>query len=164
MLPRPRLRISGSSSRTARSPSTSSTCSWPSCSKTERPCCHRTQPKLGRGTSVGRRWMSKGGSAFVEFIDVQKTYDGRHMVVKDLNLALERNEFLTLLGPSGSGKTTCLMMVAGFETPTHGDIVVDGQSLTRVPAHRRDIGMVFQNYALFPHMTVVENVAFPLEV
>jgi putative spermidine/putrescine transport system ATP-binding protein len=108
--------------------------------------------------------MSKGGSAFVEFIDVQKTYDGRHMVVKDLNLALERNEFLTMLGPSGSGKTTCLMMVAGFETPTHGDIVVDGQSLTRVPAHRRDIGMVFQNYALFPHMTVVENVAFPLEV
>src|SRR5918997_4253872 len=108
--------------------------------------------------------MNKDRKTFVEFIDVQKTYDGRHMVVKNLNLVLERNEFLTILGPSGSGKTTCLMMVAGFESPTHGDIVVDGQPLTRVPAHKRDIGMVFQNYALFPHMTVAENVAFPLEV
>jgi putative spermidine/putrescine transport system ATP-binding protein len=108
--------------------------------------------------------MLENGRAFVEFIDVQKTYDGQHMVVKNLNLALERNEFLTMLGPSGSGKTTCLMMVAGFESPTHGEIVIDGLSLTRVPAHKRDIGMVFQNYALFPHMTVAENVAFPLEV
>ncbi|MGE3740162.1 MAG: ABC transporter ATP-binding protein, partial [Geminicoccaceae bacterium] len=73
-------------------------------------------------------------------------------------------EFLTMLGPSGSGKTTCLMMLAGFESATHGEIFLDGQPLNNVPPYRRDIGMVFQNYALFPHMTVGENLAFPLRV
>jgi len=68
------------------------------------------------------------------------------------------------LGPSGSGKTTCLMMLAGFETATHGDIRLDGQSINNIPPHKRGIGMVFQNYALFPHMTVAENLSFPLEV
>jgi putative spermidine/putrescine transport system ATP-binding protein len=100
----------------------------------------------------------------VSFHQVQKTYDGETLVVGDLNLEIRRGEFLTLLGPSGSGKTTSLMMLAGFETPTHGDIVLDGMSLRNVPPQRRDIGMVFQNYALFPHMTVEENVAFPLSV
>lgn len=100
----------------------------------------------------------------VRFKDVQKTYDGEHLVVKKLNLDVQRGEFLTLLGPSGSGKSTCLMMLAGFETPTHGDILLDGQAITNVPPHKRDIGVVFQNYALFPHMTVAENVAFPLIV
>jgi putative spermidine/putrescine transport system ATP-binding protein len=100
----------------------------------------------------------------VSFDQVQKTYDGETLVVRDLNLEIRRGEFLTLLGPSGSGKTTSLMMLAGFETPTRGDIVLDGKSLRNVPPHRRDIGMVFQNYALFPHMTVAENVAFPLSV
>ena len=71
---------------------------------------------------------------------------------------------MTLLGPSGSGKTTSLMMLAGFETPTAGEILLDGRSLNRLPPHKRDIGMVFQNYALFPHMTVAENLAFPLSV
>ena len=75
-----------------------------------------------------------------------------------------RGEFLTMLGPSGSGKTTCLMMLAGFETATHGEIVLDGEPINNVPPHKRHIGMVFQNYALFPHMTVDENLAFPLEV
>ncbi|MDB5851322.1 MAG: Fe3+/spermidine/putrescine transporter ATP-binding protein, partial [Rhodoferax sp.] len=70
----------------------------------------------------------------------------------------------TLLGPSGSGKTTCLMMLAGFEFPTAGEIRLDGRLLNRVPPHKRNIGMVFQNYALFPHMTVAQNVAYPLEV
>src|SRR5262249_55972361 len=72
-------------------------------------------------------------------------------------------EFLTLLGPSGSGKTTTLMMLAGFEVPTNGRIDLDGRPIDNVPPHKRNIGMVFQNYALFPHMTVVENLAFPLE-
>ncbi len=71
--------------------------------------------------------MSMSGSAFVNFIDVQKSYDGETLVVKDLNLAIRRGEFLTLLGPSGSGKTTILMMLAGFEIPTHGRIELDGQ-------------------------------------
>ena len=69
-----------------------------------------------------------------------------------------------MLGPSGSGKTTCLMMLAGFETATHGDIRLDGVSINNIPPHKRGIGMVFQNYALFPHMTVAENLSFPLEV
>src|SRR6185436_1192977 len=73
-------------------------------------------------------------------------------------------EFVTLLGPSGSGKTTTLRMVAGFTSPTSGTIEVDGRDMTRVPPHRRDVGMVFQNYALFPHMTAAENVAFPLQM
>ncbi|WP_299672744.1 ABC transporter ATP-binding protein [uncultured Roseobacter sp.] len=102
--------------------------------------------------------------AFVEFERVQKSYDGETLVVKDLNLAMPKGEFLTMLGPSGSGKTTCLMMLAGFETATHGDIRLDGQSINNIPPHKRGIGMVFQNYALFPHMTVAENLSFPLEV
>ncbi|MDO6460952.1 ABC transporter ATP-binding protein [Granulosicoccaceae sp. 1_MG-2023] len=102
--------------------------------------------------------------AFVEFERVQKSYDGENLVVKDLNLALPKGEFLTMLGPSGSGKTTCLMMLAGFETATYGDIRLDGVSINNIPPHKRGIGMVFQNYALFPHMTIAENLAFPLEV
>src|ERR1700686_4129671 len=98
--------------------------------------------------------------AFVSFNGVQKTYDGEHLVVRDLNLDIGRGEFLTLLGPSGSGKTTSLMMLAGFETATRGEIFLDGRPINPLPPERRDIGMVFQSYALFPHMTVAENVAF----
>ncbi len=110
--------------------------------------------------------MADGTSndAFVEFERVQKSYDGETLVVKDLNLSLPKGEFLTMLGPSGSGKTTCLMMLAGFETATHGDIRLGGVSINNIPPHKRGIGMVFQNYALFPHMTIAENLAFPLEV
>jgi putative spermidine/putrescine transport system ATP-binding protein len=107
---------------------------------------------------------SSNSDAFVEFERVQKSYDGENLVVKDLNLSLPKGEFLTMLGPSGSGKTTCLMMLAGFETATHGDIRLDGKSINNIPPHKRGIGMVFQNYALFPHMTVAENLSFPLEV
>lgn len=103
-------------------------------------------------------------SPLVSFRGVQKTYDGDTLVVKGLDLDIARGEFLTLLGPSGSGKTTCLMMLAGFEQPTAGDILLDGDPITALPPHKRDIGMVFQNYALFPHMTVAENLAFPLKV
>ncbi len=100
----------------------------------------------------------------VRFRSVQKTYDGVHLVVRQLDLDIRRGEFLTLLGPSGSGKTTCLMMLAGFESPTSGEIVLDGKPITRTPPHKRDFGMVFQNYALFPHLTVGQNVAYPLTV
>jgi putative spermidine/putrescine transport system ATP-binding protein len=102
--------------------------------------------------------------AYVAFDHVQKSYDGVTLVVKDLNLSIAKGEFLTMLGPSGSGKTTCLMMLAGFETATNGEIRLDGQNINMVPPHKRGIGMVFQNYALFPHMTVGENLSFPLEV
>jgi putative spermidine/putrescine transport system ATP-binding protein len=100
----------------------------------------------------------------VRFTGVQKTYDGVQLVVKQLDLDIRRGEFLTLLGPSGSGKTTTLMMLAGFESPTAGDILLDGKPITRTPPHKRNFGMVFQNYALFPHLTVAQNVAYPLTV
>ena len=100
----------------------------------------------------------------VEYLGVSKSYDGRHMVVENLDLTVQRGEFLTLLGPSGSGKTTCLMMLAGFEAPSGGDIRIAGQAVQGIPADKRGIGVVFQNYALFPHMTVGGNLAFPLEV
>ena len=103
-------------------------------------------------------------SAFVQFTGVQKTYDGQNLVVRDLHLGIQRGEFLSLLGPSGSGKTTTLMMLAGFESPTAGEILLNGVPITRTPPHKRNFGMVFQNYALFPHMTVAQNIAYPLTV
>ncbi|QKD02688.1 ABC transporter ATP-binding protein [Mesorhizobium loti] len=104
------------------------------------------------------------GPAFVDFVDVEKSYDGRAFAVTRLNLGVARGEFLTLLGPSGSGKTTTLNMLAGFERPTSGTITLEGKPVDRLPPYQRNIGMVFQNYALFPHMSVAENVAFPLSV
>ncbi|MCU5772578.1 ABC transporter ATP-binding protein [Erwiniaceae bacterium BAC15a-03b] len=101
---------------------------------------------------------------FVSFRNIKKSYDGDKLVVRNLNLDVEEGEFLTLLGPSGSGKTTSLMMLAGFETPTDGEILLRDQPLHTLPPHQRDIGMVFQNYALFPHMTVAQNLAFPLNI
>ena len=101
---------------------------------------------------------------FVRFENVDKSYDGKQLVVKGLNLDIAEGEFVTMLGPSGSGKTTCLMMLAGFETPTNGQIYLDNKVISDIPPHKRGIGMVFQNYALFPHMTVYENLAFPLRV
>src|SRR5512145_2209260 len=100
----------------------------------------------------------------VRFVGVQKSYDGETLVVKNLNLDIAKGEFLTMLGPSGSGKTTTLMMLAGFEPPTQGEIYLHGKPISKLPPHKRGIGMVFQNYALFPHMTVAENLAFPLKV
>ena len=102
--------------------------------------------------------------SFVRFEKVDKSYDGEILVVKDLNVDVPQGEFLTLLGPSGSGKTTTLMMLAGFETPTSGEIYLEGEPISSIPPYKRGIGMVFQNYALFPHMTVRENLSFPLEV
>ncbi len=100
----------------------------------------------------------------VAFKGISKSYDGKAMVVRDLDMIVEAGSFFTMLGPSGSGKTTSLMMLAGFEKPTQGDLYIHGRAVKNVPAHERDIGMVFQSYALFPHMTVAENLAFPLTV
>ena len=113
---------------------------------------------------AGAIMQTQGGDSLVSFRNVQKTYDGETLIVKDLSLDVKRGEFLTLLGPSGSGKTTCLMLLAGFETPTSGQILMDEQLLNTIPPHQRNIGMVFQNYALFPHLTVRENIRFPLAV
>lgn len=96
--------------------------------------------------------------------NVVKSYDGTTQVVKGVDLAVHAGEFLTILGPSGSGKTSLLMMLAGFEQPSAGAIIIGGGDVSRQPAHQRNIGMVFQQYALFPHLTVAQNLAFPLEM
>ncbi len=101
--------------------------------------------------------------AHVDFHDVSKRY-GNSCVVDNLSLRVYDSEFLTILGPSGSGKTTCLMMLAGFENVSSGSIAIHGRRANDIPPHKRNIGFVFQHYALFPHMTVADNLAFPLQV
>jgi putative spermidine/putrescine transport system ATP-binding protein len=101
--------------------------------------------------------------AFLELTNLEKTF-GANRVVKDFNLGIEKGEFISLLGPSGCGKTTVLRMVAGFETPTSGSIQINGQDVTGQRTNQRAIGMMFQAYALFPNMTVADNVAFGLKV
>ncbi|MCW5745537.1 MAG: ABC transporter ATP-binding protein [Alphaproteobacteria bacterium] len=103
-------------------------------------------------------------SADIRLDGVSKTFDGRVRAVDDVSLAIEPGEFFSLLGPSGCGKTTTLRIIAGFEAPDSGRIHVGGTDITDVPVHRRDMGMVFQSYALFPHRTVAENVAFGLRM
>ncbi len=101
--------------------------------------------------------------SFIRFENVDKTF-GSLNVIEGLNLEIAEGEFLSLLGPSGSGKTTTLMMLAGFERVSGGRITMDGNRIDAVPAHKRGMGVVFQNYALFPHMSVAENIAFPLQM
>jgi putative spermidine/putrescine transport system ATP-binding protein len=121
---------------------------------------------MGLHTKSGEIAMAAlaGEPRYVTFSGVGKSYDARTLSVRDVNLAVRRGEFFTLLGPSGSGKTSCLMMLAGFERPTVGEIRLAGRSLGSVAPYDRNIGVVFQSYALFPHMTVAENVAYPLSV
>jgi ABC-type Fe3+/spermidine/putrescine transport system ATPase subunit len=108
-------------------------------------------------------WQAAGpklaGSLRLE--SISKRY-GEVVAVADVNLEIQPGEFVTLLGPSGSGKTTTLLMVAGFVPPTKGEIYLAGKPMRGLPAHQRNVGMVFQNYALFPHMNVFDNIAFPL--
>ncbi|EMA03104.1 ABC transporter ATP-binding protein [Haloferax denitrificans] len=101
--------------------------------------------------------------SYVQISGVTKTF-GDVRAVKDVSFEAERGEFVSLLGPSGCGKTTTLRMIAGLETPTEGTIEIGGEDVTKQPAYERDIGMVFQHYALFPHKTVGENVGFPLKM
>ena len=89
---------------------------------------------------------------------------GDHVIIPSLDLTIHDGEFLTLLGPSGCGKTTLLRMIAGLETPTPGKVILDGQDITKLPPYKRNVNMVFQNYALFPHMTVAENIRFGLKM
>lgn len=99
----------------------------------------------------------------LEMNSLSKRYES-FFAVDHISSEVKKGEFLTLLGPSGSGKTTTLMMIAGFVEPTSGDILIEGSSIVSKPPHKRDVGMVFQNYALFPHLTVFENIAFPLKM
>ncbi|MDA3977388.1 MULTISPECIES: spermidine/putrescine ABC transporter ATP-binding protein PotA [Gallibacterium] len=99
----------------------------------------------------------------IELQSVTKSYDGK-TIIKDINLTINNGEFLTILGPSGCGKTTILRLIAGFEEVNAGRIILDGQDITSIPAEQRNINTVFQSYALFPHMTIFENVAFGLRM
>lgn len=101
--------------------------------------------------------------ASIELLAVTKRYQDKE-VVKSVYLGVEKGDFLTILGPSGAGKTTVLKMIAGFEKSTDGIIKINGEDITSKPTHKRNIGMLFQNYALFPHLTVEENIAFPLKI
>jgi ABC-type Fe3+/spermidine/putrescine transport system ATPase subunit len=105
-----------------------------------------------------------GGAAAVRLARLSKSFDGIKRAVDGVDLAIEAGEFFALLGPSGCGKTTTLRMIAGFETPDDGRVHVGGADVTDVPVHRRNLGMIFQSYALFPHRTVAENVAFGLRM
>lgn len=101
--------------------------------------------------------------ASISLRNLSKLY-GEVRALDNANIEIEAGEFITLLGPSGSGKTTTLMMIAGFVIPTAGDIYIDGNSVISIPTHKRNLGMVFQNYSLFPHMNVYKNIAFPLQM
>jgi len=100
----------------------------------------------------------------VELRGISKSYGGSHRAVDNLSLNIESGEFFTILGPSGCGKTTTLRMIAGLETPTEGEILIDGRPVTRVHPRDRGVGLVFQNYALYPHMSVFDNLALNLKV
>jgi putative spermidine/putrescine transport system ATP-binding protein len=102
--------------------------------------------------------------SYLELTHVQKSFDGTTLAVEDFNLSIKQGEFISLLGPSGCGKTTTLRMVAGFEVPTTGQITVEGKDLTSLPPNKRNVGMVFQSYALFPNMMVGDNIGYGLKV
>nr|WP_175579569.1 spermidine/putrescine ABC transporter ATP-binding protein PotA [Vibrio hepatarius] len=105
----------------------------------------------------------QAGQPVIRLTGISKSFDGKE-IIANLNLDVNHGEFLTILGPSGCGKTTVLRMIAGFEAADNGDIILDGQTVTEVPAEQRHVNTVFQSYALFPHMTVFENVAFGLRM
>ena len=107
---------------------------------------------------------ARSGSGYLRLRKVVKSYDGRSNAVDEVSIDVARGEFVTFLGPSGSGKTTTLLMIAGFEYPGAGAIELAGADLSAMPPYRRNIGMVFQSYALFPHMTAWKNVVFPLKM
>lgn len=102
--------------------------------------------------------------SYVDLKEIAVSYDGKTNILEGLNLAIKEGELVSLLGPSGCGKTTTLRVVAGYIEPRSGDFLVDGENFTKVPVHKRNFGIVFQSYALFPHLTVKENVAFGLKM
>ncbi|MEX3776377.1 ABC transporter ATP-binding protein [Pseudomonas sp. MYb118] len=124
----------------------------------------RPQPEVAMPQPQDPVAAPASAATVVRFDGVYKTYDERNWVVDNLDLDIRQGEFLSLLGPSGSGKTTTLMMLAGFDAPDRGRILMDGQDISALPAYKRDMGVVFQSYALFPHMSVAQNVAFPLNL
>ncbi len=112
----------------------------------------------------GPESQDDSSDCLLRFVDVNKDFGEDRSALRGMNLDIHAGEFLTLLGPSGGGKSTALMMLAGFDTPTAGDILYKGKSIADIPAHRRNFGVVFQTRALFPHLTALQNVAYPLRM
>ena len=107
--------------------------------------------------------MEKNAANIIELVNVSKEFDGVS-VIDNMNLYVRKGEFVTFLGPSGCGKTTTLRMIAGFEMPTEGKILLNGKDISNLPPNRRPVNTVFQKYALFPHLNVFDNVAFGLKL
>ena len=103
------------------------------------------------------------GQSLIDLRNISKSFDGT-MVLDDLNLSVKENTFVTLLGPSGCGKTTTLRIIGGFESPSKGEVIFDGQNITNLPPNKRQLNTVFQKYALFTHMSIAENIAFGLKI
>ncbi len=127
--------------------------------------CHTNwrKPNFNVGEIQTLNAKQQAGKPVIRLSGISKSFDGKE-IIGNLNLDVNHGEFLTILGPSGCGKTTVLRMIAGFETADNGQIVLDGQDVTQVPAEHRHVNTVFQSYALFPHMTVFDNVAFGLRM
>lgn len=102
--------------------------------------------------------------AFVDLKEIRVSYDGKQDILEDLTISMKKGELVSLLGPSGCGKTTTLRVIAGLIQPNDGAFILDDEELTKVPVHKRNFGMVFQSYALFPHLTIAENIAFGLKL
>ena len=100
----------------------------------------------------------------IQFRNIVMNFDDNQLVLKGINLDINENEFVTLLGPSGCGKTTLLRILGGFLEPTEGTVIFDGDDITKLPPHKRELNTVFQKYALFPHMNVYQNIAFGLKI
>src|SRR5207344_880369 len=126
---------------------------------------HRPDRPFRPWAEPDRRGRRSALMSFLVLKGVQKQFPGApRAAVEDFNLAAEKGEFVSFLGPSGCGKTTTLRMVAGFETPTSGEIIINGVEVSTLPANKRQIGMVFQSYALFPNMSVRDNIGFGLKI
>ncbi|MBR4486154.1 ABC transporter ATP-binding protein [bacterium] len=104
------------------------------------------------------------GNNFIEIKDINKTYNDGFTAVLNFNLSIKKGEFITLLGPSGCGKTTMLKMLAGFEKPSYGRIIIDNIDVKNIPINKRCTATVFQDYALFPNMTIFQNIAYGLKI
>ena len=113
--------------------------------------------------NTGENKMSQSKN-IIELIDVKKVFDNDTVAVDSFNLEVKKGEFVTFLGPSGCGKTTTLRMIAGFELPTSGQILLNGEDISNLPPNKRPVNTVFQKYALFPHLNIYENIAFGLRL
>ena len=119
--------------------------------------------RTGKAKEVKREGFMGNSENIIELRHITRSFDDGFTAVSDFNLEVRRGEFVTFLGPSGCGKTTTLRMIAGFDMPTEGDILLDWQDISKLPPYERPINTVFQRYALFPHMNVYENIAFGLK-